>query len=74
MARKSSWSSMDRIFCSLTNKNGNLVLTYVGGKLLESTNVTGPWTTNATMPAGAVTINPTGHMKFYLILTNTAWE
>jgi hypothetical protein len=59
---------------SLTNKNGNLVLTYVGGKLLESTNVTGPWTTNTAVPAGAVTINPTGHMKFYLILTNTAWE
>jgi hypothetical protein len=59
---------------SLTNKNGNFVLTYVGGKLLESTNVTGPWTTNTAVPAGAVTINPTGHMKFYLILTNTAWE
>jgi hypothetical protein len=59
---------------SLTNKNGSFVLTYVGGKLLESTNVTGPWTTNTAAPSGAVTINPTGRMKFYLILTNTAWE
>jgi hypothetical protein len=59
---------------SLTNKSTNFVLTYVGGKLLEATNITGPWTTNTAVPAGAVTINPTGQMKFYRVLTNTAWE
>ena len=59
---------------SLTNKNGNFVLTYVGGKLLEANDITGPWTTNTAVPSGAVTINPTGQMKFYRVLTNTAWE
>ena len=59
---------------SLTNNSGSFVLTYVGGKLLEATNILGPWTTNTPVPSGAVTINPTGHMRFYRILTNTAWE
>jgi hypothetical protein len=59
---------------SLTNKSTNFVLTYVGGKLLEANDITGPWTTNTAVPSGAVTINPTGQMKFYRVLTNTAWE
>ena len=60
---------------SFTNKGGtNFVLTYVGGKLLEATNITGPWTTNTAVPSGAVTITPTQPMKFYRVLTNTAWE
>ena len=60
---------------SLTNKGGtNFVLTYVGGKLLEATNIMGPWTTNTAVPSGAITINPTQAMKFYRVLTNTAWE
>ena len=59
---------------SLTNKSTNFVLTYVGGKLLEATSIMGPWTTNTAVPSGAVTINPTGQVKFYRVLTNTAWE
>ena len=55
---------------SLTNKSTNFVLTYVGGKLLEATNITGPWTTNTAVPSGAVTINPTGQMKFYRVMSN----
>ena len=62
-------------FLSFTNKGGtNFVLTYVGGKLLEATNIMGPWTTNTAVPSGAITINPTQAMKFYRVLTNTAWE
>jgi len=45
-----------------------------GRKLLEANSITGPWTTNTAVPSGAVTINPTGQMKFYRVLTNTAWE
>ena len=59
---------------SLTNKSTNFILTYVGGKVLEATNILGPWTTNTAVASGTVTINPTGHMKFYRILTNTTWE
>ncbi len=56
---------------SITNKGGtNFVLTYVGGMLLESTNVLGPWKTNTTVGSGAVAINPTGAMKFYRVFTN----
>ena len=55
---------------SLTNKSTNFVLTYVGGKLLEATNITGPWTTNTAVPSGAVTINPTGQIKFYRVMSN----
>ena len=58
---------------SLTNSGTNLVLTYAGGFVLQSTNVTGPWTTNTTVGAGAVTINPTGQMKFYRVWTNKAF-
>ena len=56
---------------SVTNKAGtNLVLTYAGGYVLQSTNITGPWTTNTTVGAGTVTINPTEAMKFYRVWTN----
>ena len=58
---------------SLTNSGTNLVLTYAGGFVLQSTNVTGPWTTNTTVGAGAVTINPTGQLKFYRVWTNKAF-
>ncbi len=54
---------------SITNKGTNLILTYVGGLLLESTNVLGPWKTNTTAGSGAVAINPTGAMKFYVVYT-----
>ena len=51
-------------------KNGtNWVLTYEGGKLLEATNILGPWTTNTTATS-PYTINPTGRMKFYRTYTN----
>jgi hypothetical protein len=56
----------------LTNKGTNLVLTYEGGKLLEATNVLGPWTTNTTATS-PYTINPTGRMKFYRVWTNNAY-
>ncbi len=55
---------------SLTNRGTNLILTYVGGLLLESTNVLGPWKTNNPLYGGAVTINPTGAMKFYRVFAN----
>ncbi len=58
---------------SLTNSGTNLVLTYAGGFVLQSTNVTGPWTTNTTVGAGAITINPTGQLKFYRVWTNKAF-
>jgi hypothetical protein len=55
---------------SLTNKGGtNFVLTYVGGKLLEATNISGPWTTNLTA-TNPFTIYHTGHMRFFRIYTN----
>jgi hypothetical protein len=54
---------------SLANNGTNLVLTWVDGIVLQSTNVTGPWTTNTTASAGSITINPTGSMKFYRIWT-----
>jgi hypothetical protein len=48
--------------------NGSiLTLTWPGGgQLLQSTNVTGPWTTNATATSG-FTVTPTGPRMFYRI-------
>jgi hypothetical protein len=54
---------------SLTNSGKNMVLTYVGGQLLEATNMSGPWTTNLTATS-PFTISPTGQMKFYRVYTN----
>jgi hypothetical protein len=42
---------------------GNLLLNWTYGGLLESTNVTGPWTTNTA--ASPYTVTPTGPQKFY---------
>ncbi|MGB7749563.1 MAG: LamG-like jellyroll fold domain-containing protein [Verrucomicrobiia bacterium] len=55
---------------SMTNKSTNMVLTYVGGQLLEATNISGPWTTNLTATS-PFTVSPTGQMKFYRIYTNS---
>jgi hypothetical protein len=55
---------------TLTNQwNGtNLVLSWPGnGKLLEATNLAGPWTTNAS--ASPLTISPLAPLKFYRIKT-----
>jgi hypothetical protein len=51
---------------TLTPSGNNLILTWSGGTLLESTNVTGPWTavSGATSP---YPVNPTGAMKFYRV-------
>jgi hypothetical protein len=47
----------------ISKSGGNLFLNWTYGGLLESTNVTGPWTTNtATSP---YTVTPTGPRKFY---------
>jgi hypothetical protein len=54
---------------SMTNSGRNMVLTYVGGQLLEATNMSGPWTTNLTATS-PFTISPTGQMKFYRVYTN----
>ena len=56
-------------FLSLTNSGKNMVLSYVGGQLLEATNMSGPWTTNLTATS-PFTISPTGQMKFYRVYTN----
>lgn len=66
------YSSATGIFydVTLTNRisNGNLVLNWIGnGKLLEATNLLGPWTTNAF--ASPVTITPNQPQKFYRIQT-----
>ncbi len=55
---------------TLTNKlsGANLVLSWPGnGKLLEATNLAGPWTTNVT--ASPVTVVPNQSQKFYRIRT-----
>lgn len=55
---------------TLTNRlsAGNLVLTWPGnGKLLEATNLSGPWTTNAA--ASPATVVPSQSQKFYRIRT-----
>ena len=51
---------------SMTNSGANFILTYVGGQLLQATNIMGPWTTNLTATS-PFTIYPTGQMKFYRI-------
>jgi len=55
---------------AVTNKwsGANLVLSWPGnGKLLEATNVSGPWTTNVT--ASPVTVTPNLPRKFYRVQT-----
>ena len=55
---------------TLTNRidSGNLVLTWIGnGKLLEATNLFGPWTTNTGI--SPVTIIPNQPQKFYRVQT-----
>jgi hypothetical protein len=51
---------------TLAPSGNNLILTWPGGTLLESTNVNGPWTpvTGATSP---YPVGPTGAMKFYRV-------
>ena len=49
------------LFISKPGSNLNLNWTY--GTLLESTNITGPWTTNAA--TSPYTVTPTGPQKFY---------
>jgi hypothetical protein len=46
---------------------GTLELQWTSGSLLESTNVTGPWTTNTTA-VSPFTVTPTEPQKFYQIL------
>ncbi len=58
---------------NITNNNGQIVLTWRGGRLLQATNVLGPWTTISVLSSGAVTINPTGQMQFFGVFTNSAW-
>ena len=56
---------------SLTNSDTNLVLTYAGGNVLSSTNILGPWITNAgSSGVGAYTFAPTGQMRFFKVYTN----
>jgi hypothetical protein len=56
---------------SLTNSGTNMVLTYAGGNVLSSTNVLGPWITNAgSSGVGAYSFAPTGHMRFFKVYTN----
>lgn len=66
------YSGASGIFYDVTLTNhisgGNLVLNWIGnGKLLEATNVLGPWTTNS--GASPVTIAPNQPQKFFRIQT-----
>ncbi len=66
------YSAATGIFYNVTLTNrvsaGNLVLSWPGnGKLLEATNVSGPWTTNVS--ASPVTVAPNQLQKFYRIRT-----
>jgi hypothetical protein len=58
----------------ITNINGQLVLQWSAGwKLLQATNVLGPWTTNNWLPPQH-TLTPTGQMQFFRVCTNSSWE
>jgi hypothetical protein len=48
------------------NGGGQLKLQYAGGLLLQSTSVTGPWTTNVN--ASPYIFTPTGSQQFYRVL------
>jgi len=66
------YSAATGIFYNITLTNrwsgGNLVLTWPGnGKLLEATNLAGPWTTNAS--ASPATIIPIQPQTFYRVQT-----
>jgi hypothetical protein len=58
------------LLVSMTNRLGTNVLTYMGGFVLQSTNMTGPWTTNTTVGMGSITIMPTNFQKFFKVWTN----
>lgn len=66
------YSAATGLFYNVTLTNswngGNLMLSWPGnGKLLEATNVTGPWSTNNAI--APVTVIPTAAQKFYRIQT-----
>ncbi|MGC3958510.1 MAG: LamG domain-containing protein [Verrucomicrobiota bacterium] len=66
------YSSASGIFYDVTLTNrisgGNLVLNWIGnGRLLEATNLLGPWTTNAS--TSPVTVTPNQPQQFYRIQT-----
>ncbi len=50
---------------TITNSGGNVTLTWPGGTLLQASNVTGPWTTNAA--TSPYTVSATGATKFYRV-------
>jgi hypothetical protein len=66
------YRSASGLFYNVTLTNSwsgqNLVLAWPGNaKLMEATNLSGPWTTNAT--ASPVTVTPNLPMKFYRLVT-----
>jgi hypothetical protein len=66
------YSAATGLFYNITLTNqfsgGNLVLSWPGnGKLLQSTNLAGPWTTNVS--ASPVTVTPAAPQQFYRVLT-----
>ncbi|HWF19026.1 MAG TPA: immunoglobulin domain-containing protein [Verrucomicrobiae bacterium] len=46
---------------------GHMVVTWPGGTLQESTNVTGPWTPTSGASNGVYQVSPAGTMKFYRV-------
>lgn len=55
------------ITLGIQHVGGNVVLTWSQGTLLEASNVTGPWTTNAAATS-PFTNNPTAAQKFFRVL------
>ena len=56
-------------FLSVTNRGGNLQLSWpTNGSLLQTTNLTGPWTTNSAA-LSPFTVSPTNAQMFYRSLT-----
>jgi len=53
---------------SITNKGTNMVLTFVGGGLMQSTNMSGPWVTNTAV--SPYTFAPTGAQRFFKVETS----
>ena len=58
----------DPIVVSIQNAGSNLQLTWPVGSLLESTNVTGPWTTNLTATSPYTVTNSGVGNKFFKVL------
>ncbi len=52
---------------TIAPSGSNLVVTWPGGTLLESTNVTGPWTPTTGATNGSYTVTPSGANKFYRV-------